>query len=33
MVNISNNKFREVDRYALDSFGTEASLLDRLGKA
>lgn len=33
MVNISNNKFVEVNRFALDSFGTDASLLDRLGKA
>lgn len=33
MVNISNNKFKEVNRFALDEFGTNASLLDRLGKS
>ena len=33
MVNISDNRLKEVDRFALDIFGTDASLIDRLGKA
>lgn len=33
MCNISNNKLKEVDRYALDTFGTQASLIDRMGIA
>lgn len=33
MVKISDERLRQVDRFALDSFGTDASLLDRLGKA
>lgn len=33
MVKVSDQRFKQVDRYALDSFGTDASLIDRLGKA
>jgi hypothetical protein len=33
MVNISNNRLKEVDRFALDVFGTNASLIDRMGMA
>lgn len=33
MVNISNSKLKQVDRFALDTFGTQASLIDRMGIA